>query len=192
MEEKLNSANIKEATPLVKEDATAVVEAPKATVDEVAEENKNVKETKKRSAGYKVAHGFWIAFQVLSVILFGVAVVTLIISPIFPFITGGVLGKESADASALEQIAYVLGTFILAILGVFVTIGMIAVSLIVNLGSIWAGGIGFLISIIARPKREKWKALVSFGATTILPLILAIVEAIIIVVAVIVFFLLKK
>lgn len=212
MEEKLNGSDIKTETPLAEEKVTKEVEkapervaekeAPKSEVEapkaeepksEVeAPQGKKEKAPIKRSTGYKVAHAFWIIFQILSVVLFGIAIVALILSPIFPFISGGALGSLEDDAGAMEQIAAGIGTVILVLLGIIATVGMIAVSLIVNLGSIGAGMIGFLISIIARPGREKWKALVSFGVTTLPPVILAVVEFVMVVIAVICYFILQQ
>ena len=209
MEEKTSSVDLKDTTPQGQaqenKEEVCVVKAPEKEVEAATEktaeavkepdapqQTKKKKEPKPRSAGYKVARAFWIIFQVLSVFLFGIAIVALILSPIFPFISGGALGSLEDDAGAMEQIAAGIGVVLLVILGIFATVGMILVSLIVNLGSIGAGAVGFLISIIARPGREKWKALVSFGVTTLPPVILAVVEFIMIVIAVICYFVLKQ
>lgn len=208
MEEKTSSVDLKDTTPQGQaqenKEEVRMVKAPEkeveASTEKMAEavkeaeapQGKKEKAPIKRSAGYKVAHAFWIIFQVLSVVLFGIAIVALILSPIFPFISGGALGSLEEDAGAAEQIAAGIGTVILVLLGIIATVGMIAVSLIVNLGSIGAGAVGFLISIIARPGREKWKALVSFGVTTLPPVILAVVEFVMVVIAVICYFILQQ
>ena len=139
--------------------------------------------------GYKGAHVAWLLLQILSVILFAVALVCLIISPIFPFIFGFALDPSDMNIGGsdlggiVEGIAgiftMVFASIIMVFLGVLVTIAMIVASFFLNIGALIAGLVGFLISVIARPKGHKWKAFVFFGITNLPPAILAIIECIV-------------
>ncbi len=151
-------------------------------VKEVVLVNNEAETAPSPKKGYKVARVFWIIFQFISVVLFVVALLSLLIAPVLPFVFGTGIDSSSTD-SIIEQLATGIGQVILMFLGAIAAIGMVAISFFVNLGSVGAGGIGFIISVIARPKGKKWKALLSFGISTAPPIILALIEVIILIVA---------
>ena len=145
----------------------------------------SLKQKEKMKKGYRVAHAFWILFQIASVLLFIAAVLSLLIAPAFPFIFRYIPRAPGPDAG-FEALGYALEVVIYIIIGIVVGFLMIVNSFFMSTGSIVTGFIGFLISVIKRPKRKKWKAVISFGFTTIPPVVLAIIDAILIIIGVII------
>ena len=143
------------------------------------------KKKEKTKNGSKVSHVFWILFQVFSVLAFFSAVICLLISPAFPPLFSLIPKKPGPDAG-WEGLGYAIEVVLYVIFGIIVGFLMIVRSFFKSIKSIIAGFIGFLISVIKRPKGKKWKAVVSFGLTTTPPVLLAILDAILIIIGVII------